>query len=228
MKKFKSYSFEFLSIFIAVVSAFALNNWNDNRRENTAESKILTEIRNGLDKDREDVQLNITGHESGLTACNYWLRVLQGERVNTDSLQFAYFYLTRDYVSIQNTSGYETLKSRGFELIDNDALRTQIISLYEYDYQTLEKLEEQYSEAQFHAQYFNPFNEQIAPAFQFDSLGNMTGMDLPLSINNADQHILQSHLWKIRANRAFILRVYKEVDEKIVALQEAIDRELDE
>lgn len=35
MKKgnWKKYGIEFLSIFIAVIAAFALNNWNDNRRD---------------------------------------------------------------------------------------------------------------------------------------------------------------------------------------------------
>ena len=45
--KLVKYTFEFLSIFIAVISAFALNNWNDNRRDRLAENKILTEIYNG-------------------------------------------------------------------------------------------------------------------------------------------------------------------------------------
>jgi len=29
-------SFDFLSMFIAVIAAFALNNWNENRRDNEA------------------------------------------------------------------------------------------------------------------------------------------------------------------------------------------------
>ena len=45
----KEYGFEFLSIFIAVLAAFALNNWNENRRDKHTEHKILTEISNGLE-----------------------------------------------------------------------------------------------------------------------------------------------------------------------------------
>ncbi len=37
----KKYTFEFLSIFIAVISAFGLNNWNDHRRDRVAELKIM-------------------------------------------------------------------------------------------------------------------------------------------------------------------------------------------
>lgn len=42
------YGFKFLSIFIAVISAFALNNWNENKRDAHSEHKILIEISNGL------------------------------------------------------------------------------------------------------------------------------------------------------------------------------------
>jgi len=32
-KNWSVYAFEFLSIFIAIISAFALSNWNDNRND---------------------------------------------------------------------------------------------------------------------------------------------------------------------------------------------------
>lgn len=66
---FGRYTFEFLSIFVAVVSAFALNNWNDNRRDEYAAEKILLEIQHGLDKDLEDININIFGHQTGINSC---------------------------------------------------------------------------------------------------------------------------------------------------------------
>ena len=66
-KNWKKYTFEFLSIFIAVSSAFALNNWNDNRRDRNAERKILEEIYNGLEKDLDDRgRYEVTGKTSDL------------------------------------------------------------------------------------------------------------------------------------------------------------------
>ena len=56
MESWKKYGFEFLSIFVAVVLAFSLDNWNQNRREAHLENKILTEIANGLEKDIEDLR----------------------------------------------------------------------------------------------------------------------------------------------------------------------------
>lgn len=222
----KKYTFEFLSIFIAVISAFALGNWNDNRRDSKAESKILSEILNGLEKDIEDVNLNVFGHHSGIMACEYWRNILSNKASNLDSIQKYYLYLTRDFVSIQNTSGYEALKSKGLELIKNDSLRMKIISLYEYDYKTLMKLEEEYNELQFHENYFKEINKYFAPNFQFDSLGNIKGIDLPLSITKTDRNILLSYLWKINVNRKFILKYYVDIDVKIKNVAEEIKKEL--
>ncbi len=50
-QNWKRYAIEFISIFIAVVSAFAINNWNDNRNNIISEQKILTEIKNGIEID---------------------------------------------------------------------------------------------------------------------------------------------------------------------------------
>ncbi|MEO0728131.1 MAG: hypothetical protein AAFZ63_26530 [Bacteroidota bacterium] len=225
-RNWRTYTFEFLSIFVAVVSAFALNNWNENRRDHRAETKILTEILHGLEKDIEDVRLNVWGHEQGLNACAYFRRVVLTQETNVDSFQHHYFYFIRDFISVQNTSGYETLKSRGLELIRNDSLRTNIISLYEYDYNTLKTLEEEYYELQFQKNYYQEMNHLLAPHLQFDERGNITGLELPLGLSNEDKQLFLSYLWKIGFNRNWVLGFYQTLEEKIMQLQQAIKDEL--
>ena len=44
IKNWGKYGIEFLSVFVAVISAFALTNWNDNRKDHNAEEKTLTKI----------------------------------------------------------------------------------------------------------------------------------------------------------------------------------------
>ncbi len=227
LKNARKYGFEFLSIFIAVISAFALNNWNDNRKDQISEEKILREISNGLNKDLEDIQLNILGHQRGLQSCLYFKEILTGNEVNSDSLLNYYFSLTRDFVSVQNRAGYETLKSKGLELLDNDSLRLQIISLYEYDYNTLRKLEEEYHEMQFHENYFQQINEGFAANFQFDSLNNFSGINQPLIIEEDKKKELLLCLWKIHQNRTFILKIYEGMEEKVKEVQKAILSEIE-
>ena len=222
----KRYSLEFFSIFIAVISAFALNHWNENRKDGVAELKILIEISNGLEKDLNDVQGNITGHEKGIMACRYWRRIVLNQAEKLDSLQWYYITLTRDFVMIQNTSGYETLKSRGLELIKNDSLRTLIVSLYEHDYMILKKLEEDYHELQFHKNYFQRMNDWMAPSFQFDENGYLINLDLPIPLSESRRKVLLSYLMKIQFNRTFMLQFYRQVEERIRELRKGIEQEL--
>lgn len=226
-KTWKIYALEFLSIFVAVVSAFALNNWNDNRRSSHAENKILAEIHHGLDKDLQDIRLNKMGYEMGINSVGYFKRLLGNDTVAHDSAVFHYFNLTRDFISIQNTSGYETLKSKGLELIQNDSLRTSIISLYEYDYNTLRKLEEEYHEMQFHENYFEEMNELLAPYFIYNGKNALRAIARPRDLESEDRKLLLSFLWKIDVNRKFILGYYAEMETKIEHVKNLIDQEID-
>lgn len=222
----KKYLFEFISIFVAVTAAFALNNWNDHRKSAQAENKILTEIYNGLKKDLEDIRLNKMGHDQGIEAIMYFGRLLTDKNVGQDSLFFHYLNLTRDFTSIQNTTGYQTLKSRGLELIENDQLRSEIISLYEYDYATLRKLEEEYDELQFQNQYFREVNNILYPEFRMNDTFAIVGINSPLTISENDRKKLLVYLWKMNVNRTFILRYYDETIDKVKALQSEIQKEL--
>lgn len=226
IQNWKKYTFEFLSIFIAVVSAFALNNWNENRRDNEAANKILQEISNGLTKDIHDININVGGHKSGIAACNYWRRLIARQTASADSLEQHYLNLTRDFFSAQNRSGYETLKSRGLELIQNDSLRYEIISLYEYDYNSLRKFEEEYVEMQFQQSYFKEINAYISDKFEFDGNGRIINISVPLKLSTTEEKTFLSYLWKIEMNRKFILRYYSEIENKINHLKEHIQREL--
>jgi len=220
----KKYGLEFLSIFIAVISAFALNNWNENRRSNNAGQKILFELKQGLTKDINDINLNMKGHEMGLEACQFWRKVIDNKKVNTDSVQIKYFLLTRDFTSLQNNSAYEALKAKGLELIENDSLRTKLISLYEYDYSTLRKLEEEYEEMQYQKNYFKDINTILAPYFIFNNNGELSSITTPLELDETNKNILKSYLMKIEFNRKMVLSLYKQTKTKIENLQKEIDQ----
>lgn len=222
IKDWKKFTFEFFSIFIAVIAAFALNNWNDNRKADKSENKILIEISNGLEKDIEDIHQNKLGHKKGILACKYFRNALAGKKVSSDSLIDLYNALTSDFISIQNTAGYETLKSRGLELIKNDALRREIITLYEYHYTILRKLEEEYSEMQFQENYFVEINKSFASNFQFDVNKEIIGMNLPLKILDNKEKIILLFLMKIQRNREYMREYYSEIEKKVKEVQKQI------
>jgi len=227
LKGWKKYGIEFFSIFIAVISAFALNNWNDLRKDSVSEEKILTEISNGLEKDLDDVRGNKLGHEFGIKSVDFFKDLLvQKDTISTNIFLKNYFSLTRDFFSVQNTSGYESLKSKGLEIIKNDSLRSKIISMYEIDYVILRKFEEEYNETQFQENYFQEINHILAPNFEFDESKSFKRINLPLKISEKNEKIFLADLWKIKQNRIKVLNYYNLVEGKIIDLNEEIKTEL--
>lgn len=225
-RNWRSYFIEFLSVFIAVIAAFALNKWNDNRRDDRAEEKILREISNGLKADLEDIALNKNAHEQGINACLFFKDIINQKEVSQDSVGKHYFLLTSDNTSIFNNSGYEALKSKGLEIIKNDTIRSQIIALYEKDYQILYKFEETFPATQLFDNYFEPFNEILAENFILDASGSLIQIELPLKHSKKEKNLLLSYLWRIQISRVVRLREYDNTEIKIKTLLEAIHKEL--
>lgn len=220
------YAFEFILIFVAVVAAFALNQWSSDQRDAHAEEKILREIHNGLGKDLDDIRLNVAGHQKGMVACAFWRKVLRGEQVDIDSLDQRVKYLTRDFVCLQNSSGYQSLRSRGLELVADDSLRSNIISLYEYDLVVLSKLEETYAEMQFFTHFQSLFSEVVGPYMRFADTGEPVGLDLPLSVTEEQRRRFLLAIWRIESNRLFAQRHYATVQQRIHMVRSHIDRVL--
>lgn len=225
--KWTKYGFEFLSIFIAVLSAFALNSWSDARKDRVAAEKILLEIRRGLDKDLEDMRLNMAGHERGLEAVTYWRQALLQQPIDTTAVAIQLMSLTRDFITMQNGSGYGSLKNRGLELVTDDSLRSDIITLYEFDMMVLKKLEEDYAEMEYHQSYYAEFNTALAPYVRFDAKGTPSSLHTPIVLPAAERDRLLVLLWKLDINRRFVLHYYTEVEKRIRAVQAHIVRVLE-
>lgn len=227
MSKSKSnwrrYFFEFISIFLGVSLAFALNKWNENNNRYESSQKTLLEIRNGLALDKIDFQSNRKGHEHGVYACHYFREYLKGEEVNKDSVVIYFHALLRDYISIQNRSGYESLKVKGLELVKDDSLRLQIISLYDYYYEIIEKIEEEYAENQFHENYFSSINNLLADYMVFDDHGKLIHFKPPQYLSSQSKNLLLSYLWMIEKNRSFTKDNYVIVEAKVKQLIDHID-----
>ncbi len=217
---------EILLVVVGILIAISIDNWNDKRKENQVEYRILTEIINGLNQDIIDIESNMSGHTNGIRACKYWRKIINQEKVDPDSISFYYSALTRDFISVQNTSGYESLKSKGLEFINNDSLRIAIITLYEQDYNVIRKLEEEYEEMQFYKNYFKEFTAMISPYLIFDQ--GIKGLRFPVNLNDKDKYKLIMYLTTIQSNRNFVLREYSNAQININKLLSKINTEIKE
>jgi len=223
----KKYALEFISIFIAVVSAFAINNWNHNRNNIISEQKILIEIKNGIEIDIQDFNGNIIGHKQSLRANQLFRKLIRKNPVPQDSIHIYYISLFRDYSPIIYRSGYESLKSIGIKTISNDSLRFQIITLYDYHYNSIEKLEHNVNEMQSFQNYFSSINELLHPYMEFDESGNLEEISQPIYLKENEKKEILSYLWRLETNRKFKLSYYEVIIEAMEIVKTNIETELE-
>lgn len=213
--KLGRYFFEFLSVFVAVISAFALNNWNENRRDSIAEEKILVEIKNGLQQDLIDIEANRKGHLEGIKSCLYFKNIIENKEVKLDSFANKYLQLTADNFSIMNVSGYESLKSKGLEIIKNDSIRLKIISLYEFNYQTIRKYEEGSPQTQVYQNFYEPIHNIFSEYLIYNDDAQLLSINIPLTLSKREKSDFNSYLYRIIVNRYVKILEYDKLKVKI-------------
>ncbi len=209
------YLFEFASVFLAVFLAFALNNYAAEQRDRRAEERILADAKQGLTKDLVDLEGNMLGHRRGLAALEYFKKYALGQGVPLDSFGFQHFALLRDFINAQNTAGYENLKSRGLELVRDDSLRNRIVSLYEYDYTLIRKLEEEYGEQQFFTNYEERLNRILLDHLSVDDDGDIAMLADSKPLTPEEQKELLLILQSIWQNRRFTLGYYEQLEAQV-------------
>ena len=235
MKKrdWKKYLFEFSSIFIAVISAFALSNWNDSQNSQHSEQKILIEILNSLEIDLRDFNININGNELSLKADQIFQNLLKepivnNEKISEENIAIQYIRLFRDYIPIVNKSAYESLKANNLKTVQNDLLRIQIIELYDYYYSIIEKLEYEVPEMKSYQNYFQKTNSLLFPFMEFNSNGDLINFDELHNLTELNKKEILSYLWRIRENRKLKLTRYEMIIAKMKELELSIKNELNQ
>ncbi|WP_411767073.1 DUF6090 family protein [Winogradskyella sp. A3E31] len=134
---------EIILVVIGILIALQFNNWNTDMQTKEVQIKYLNEIANNLKADLKDVRFNIGFNETRLNASRIVLNSLDHNVTYSDSLDVYYGSLLYTTRSVVNYSAYETLKSKGLEIVTNDNLRKAITKLYSFYYQNVIDFETQ-------------------------------------------------------------------------------------
>lgn len=147
-QKWPEYLLEILVITVGILGAFALNNWNEDRKQKTFERGLLEQLRIGLSKDVSDLNSNILEHQQSVTSQRKITEWLKSEDPYVDSLCWDFGTSNAYTVFISNDDAFKTLNSYGVGTLRNDSLKNVLINLYEQTYDYHDEMEGQYNELQ--------------------------------------------------------------------------------
>jgi len=139
---------EIVLVVIGILIALSINNWNENRKNANQELKLLQSFKIGLEKDLLDIDSNINSHTKGLNSAKMILNLLEKNQPYNDSLAKHFNYAMTPSFFRNSSSAFETLKSKGIDLISNENLKNQLINVYDAEYTFFKKGETQFLEEQ--------------------------------------------------------------------------------
>lgn len=136
---------EIILVVIGILIALQINNWNEHRKERAFERQMLQSFKQSLETDLADIDLNIKLHQQGLQACDSIFSLMESSlQINKDSLARLFadaFFVTR---FIYSNSAFESLKSKGVNIISDKALQKQIVDVYDSRYRFFADSEHDY------------------------------------------------------------------------------------
>lgn len=210
---------EFLLVFLGILIALQVDNWNQRWQEKKLERIVLSEMLIDLKGDLEDINNNINRQNSYLEASQVVLEFLQSDLLWNDSLGVYFAQLFGGSLFDINTSAYESLKSIGIDLISNDRLRQKITMLYST----------QYSHVKANQEILYTFLlDHLYPAIR-EHLRTVRMREMTVPVDLADlrlDHTFLEELHMANFNYRLSQNIYRETLEKVEDLITEIEQEL--
>ena len=126
---------EVLLVSIGILIALQINNWNNSKELNKREVLALKEIISDLETnlihiDRSLYNKKFVSRDSVKSIFIYMINHLENKKEFNTKLPYYFNRMHQGFGLDIKTSGFESLKSQGIDLISNDVIRSEIGSYY--------------------------------------------------------------------------------------------------
>ncbi|NNE03193.1 MAG: hypothetical protein HKN52_08500 [Eudoraea sp.] len=128
---------EIILVVVGILIALQINNWNENRKLRNQEDKLLLDLRSDLNASLNELTDGKKYNEATLR--NYQLihDAIVEDRSFHDSLEVAFGVISNWHSPYFSYTAYESLKTKGIDIIQNDTLKGKIVKMYERTYEYL-------------------------------------------------------------------------------------------
>jgi len=128
---------EIILVVIGILIALQVNNWNQNRIDLKIEKQLLFELLKNLEVNEERLKESVSEEYITAKSIEYVVSALEQKLVYNDSMDF--HFGRADYASdiVLTSTAFETIKSRGFDIISSTDIRNSTIDLFDSEYGVL-------------------------------------------------------------------------------------------
>ena len=138
---------EIVLVMIGILLALQVNNWNENRKAEEKELKLLIELKDDLIETKNDLLTDIEKISPILETTNSLYKAILGDQISdVDPYKLPQGYLIQYPILYPKLGALEAIQSEGIAIISNDKLRKEITDFYQLHLQRVAWAEEQVEE----------------------------------------------------------------------------------
>jgi len=125
---------EIVLVVVGILIALQINNWNEARKTKIVEFKLLQNIQTDLKESKNSIEIMVTRNTKQLISYKRLLYCVKNDLPETEALNSTFGTIPTWNTPYLNYSAYETLKTKGVDLIQNDSLTNAIINIYDNEF----------------------------------------------------------------------------------------------
>jgi hypothetical protein len=130
-QKWPEYLLEILVLIIGIYGAFAVESWNESRKDSNEELILLLDLKSDVEKTVQDFCSDTLRNRYLIDNMEKIERYVLQNKPYTSDLDSCFGRLTNWSSPFITSSAYQALKSKGIEIIENRELRNSIVNLYD-------------------------------------------------------------------------------------------------
>lgn len=130
-KYFKYAIGEIVLVVIGILIALQINNWNENRKIQIQEIKLLSDLHLELKKTLDEFQVGMEFIKITIEDINRIEYYIKNGLPYATELDSCFGRIPHNYAGSFNSAAYNSLKTMGIGIIQNEKLRMEIINMYD-------------------------------------------------------------------------------------------------
>ena len=216
---------EIILVVIGILIALQINNWNQGRIDTQKEINHLKNIQRNLNDDLinqispciERTERQIQAFElleTGLYARN---------EISNDSIRQLFFQMLGSWDLILNTVAFENLKSSGLDILSNDSIKLELLTLYGNNYQYVKDLQDYYEQThdeRVSSWFFNNNVEMWERLTDRDKQKIISDKHLYGALKSEARYTLRKYLDELKKIKPIMQKLIDNIKEDIKRLQE--------
>ena len=132
---------EIALVVIGILIALQINNWNEWRKDRIKERAVMEDILNNLIRNNEISRNSLQMLNEFDQSTEIVLSALRNRNPYSDTLNSHFFHSTRTggLLFPLSSQGYESLKNAGFDILQSEYLKDEVLDLFEVTYKTIKE-----------------------------------------------------------------------------------------